>query len=60
MLQKKHSIKIEISADRKLFELQGISTEDALKILEAAQAIKVTHCIHKDMVQTGSAPSTQE
>ncbi|MEG5733364.1 hypothetical protein UXO30_06155 [Enterobacter bugandensis] len=43
MLQKKHSIKIEISADRKLFELQGISTEDALKLIEAAQAIKVTH-----------------
>ncbi|HHG1137909.1 TPA: hypothetical protein ACPUJ7_000916 [Klebsiella pneumoniae] len=43
MLQRKHSIKIEVSADRKLFELRGISTEDALKIIEAADSIRVSH-----------------
>lgn len=43
MLQRKHSIKIEISADRKVFELKGISPQDAIKLIEAAQSIKVTH-----------------
>ncbi|MBJ8970940.1 hypothetical protein [Citrobacter braakii] len=43
MLQRKHSIKIEISADRKLFDLRGISTEDALKLIEAASSIRVSH-----------------
>lgn len=48
MLQRKHSIKIEISADRKLFELRGISTEDALKIIEAADSIRVSHSENLD------------
>ena len=43
MLQRKHSIKIEIAADRKLFDLKGISTEDALKLIEAASSIRVSH-----------------
>lgn len=59
MLQRKHSIKIEIATDRKLFELKGISTEDALKILEAAQAIKVTHCEHKGTMQESTHTSQE-
>lgn len=53
MLQRKHSIKIEVSADRKLFELRGISTEDALKIIEAADSIRVSHSENLE----GSGPS---
>lgn len=43
MLQRKNSIKIEISSDRKLIDLKGISTEDALKLIEAASTIRVSH-----------------
>jgi len=43
MLQRKHSIKIEIAADRKVFELKGVSTKDALKLIEAASSIRVSH-----------------
>ncbi|MGK8542913.1 hypothetical protein ACRS43_08975 [Enterobacter cloacae] len=43
MLQRKYSIKIEIAADRKFFDLEGVSTEDALKLIEAASAIRVSH-----------------
>lgn len=43
MLQKKHSIKIEVAADRKLIDLRGVSTEDALKLIEAANSLQVSH-----------------
>lgn len=43
MLQRKHSIKIEVTAERKMVELKGISTEDALKLIEAADSISVSH-----------------
>lgn len=39
----KHKIKIEISADRKIIDLEGVTVEDALKILKAADGIKVSH-----------------
>jgi hypothetical protein len=42
MLQRKHSIKIEVSADRKTVELSGVSTADALKLIEAANTIRVS------------------
>lgn len=42
LLQRKTSIKIEIAADRKIINLSGISTEDALKLIQAADAIKIT------------------
>lgn len=37
-----HSIKIEIAADRKLFNSEGVSTEDAIKLIEVANAIRVS------------------
>lgn len=43
MLQRKHSIKIEVSANRKIVELSGVSTDDALKLIEAANTIQVSH-----------------
>lgn len=54
MLQKKHSIKIEIASDRKLFELVGVSTEDALKLIEAASGIKVSHSEDIDLLEEDS------
>lgn len=60
MLQKKHSIKIEIAADRKLFNLEGVSTEDALKLIEASSAIQVSHSNDaeiQDGVSTSAAPN---
>ncbi|WP_395266287.1 hypothetical protein V1605_10575 [Enterobacter soli] len=58
MLQKKHSIKIEIAADRKLFDLEGVSTEDALKLIEAASAIRVTHPEDVEISDAGSTPAS--
>lgn len=46
MLQRKHSIKIEVSANRKIVELSGVSTDDALKLIEAANTIQVSHNDH--------------
>lgn len=60
MLQKKHSIKIEIAADRKLINLEGVSTEDALKLIEAASAIRVSHSNDveiPDVVSTSASPN---
>lgn len=54
MLKKKHSIKIEIAADRKLFDLEGVSTEDALKLIEAASAIRVSHSENVEISDSGS------
>ncbi|ENY5348161.1 hypothetical protein ABLV08_07275 [Klebsiella sp. CN_Kp088] len=57
MLQRKHSIKIEIAADRKLFDLRGVSTEDALKLIEAASSVRVSHSENVEIV---NAESTTE
>ncbi|MGG8157168.1 hypothetical protein ACU6YR_04615 [Klebsiella aerogenes] len=54
MLQRKHSIKIEIAADRKLFDLRGVSTEDALKLIEAASSVCVSHSEDVEIVNTES------
>ncbi len=54
MLQRKHSIKIEIAADRKLFDLRGVSTEDALKLIEAASSVRVSHSEDVEIVNTES------
>ncbi|WP_449546433.1 hypothetical protein [Lelliottia amnigena] len=43
MLQRKNSIKIEICSERRIIDLKGVSTEDALEIIKAANAIKVSH-----------------
>ncbi len=43
LLQKKHKIKIEIRTDCKLIELEGLSVDDALKIISAAKTIEVQH-----------------
>lgn len=42
MLQK-NSIKIEFAADCKPIDLRGVSTEDALKLIEAANSLRVSH-----------------
>lgn len=57
MLQKKHSIKIEVAADRKLIDLRGVSTEDALKLIEAASAIRVSHSEDVEISDAGSTPA---
>ena len=41
MLQKKTSIRIEVGADRKIIDLHGISTDDAIKLIQAANTIRV-------------------
>lgn len=43
LLQRKSSIKIEVAADRKIINLTGVSIEDALKLIQAADAIKITN-----------------
>lgn len=59
MLQRKHSIKIEIAADRKTFDLRGVSTEDALKLIEAASSIRVSHSEDVGTSDAGSTSSDQ-
>lgn len=54
MLQRKHSIRIEIATDRKLIDIQGLSTEDALKVIEAANLIQVTDSKDVGMFDDGS------
>jgi hypothetical protein len=39
----KHKIKIEIRTDSKLIELEGLSVDEALKLISAAQSIEVKH-----------------
>ncbi len=43
MLLRKNSINIEIQNDRKIINLRGVSTEDALRLIEAASAIKISN-----------------
>ncbi|EMG7910224.1 hypothetical protein CIW62_00430 [Enterobacter cloacae] len=54
MLQRKHSIKIEVTAERKIVELRGISTEDALKLIVAADSIRVSHANNTEVSDTDS------
>ncbi|GEM_PF-2246851 len=60
MLQRKHSIKIEVSVDRKLYELKGFSAEDALKIIEAADSIHVSHPTEDVTSEVGMATGNQD
>ncbi|MRT04067.1 hypothetical protein [Ewingella americana] len=39
----KNKINIDVSADRKKINLEGISVEDALRLIKAADCIEVTH-----------------
>ncbi|MBW5824044.1 hypothetical protein H0I68_03060 [Yersinia kristensenii] len=43
VFKNKHKIKIEIRADRKVIELEGLSVEEALKVISAANGIEVTY-----------------
>jgi hypothetical protein len=54
MLQRKHSIKIEVTAERKIVELSSISTEDALKLIVAADSIRVSHAKNTEVSDTDS------
>ncbi|MCE9967226.1 hypothetical protein LZ654_20685 [Lelliottia amnigena] len=55
MLQRKSSIRIEVAADRKIINLSGVSTEDALKLIQAADAIKITDT-ESDLISDVSHP----
>jgi len=57
MLQRKSSIRIEVAADRKVIDLSGVSTEDALKLIQAADAIKLTNTESVEISDTGSTPA---
>lgn len=57
ILQTKSKIKIEIAADRKIIDLQGVSVEDALKLIQAADAIRVTE--HRELGDMHSKSSEQ-
>lgn len=56
MLQRKTSIRIEVAADRKIIELRGISPDDAIKLIQAADAIRVTDTESVGISDTGSTP----
>ncbi|MEG0866008.1 MAG: hypothetical protein RSG77_03045 [Hafnia sp.] len=43
MFQNKHKIKIEVRADCKLIDLEGLSVDEAIKIISAVNEIKVSH-----------------
>ncbi|AMH20086.1 hypothetical protein AL518_20055 [Hafnia paralvei] len=43
MFKNKHKIKIEVWADRKLIDLEGLSVDEAIKVISAVNEIKVSH-----------------
>lgn len=43
MFMRKNSISIEIQNDKKIINLRGVSTEDALRLIEAANVIQVSN-----------------
>lgn len=43
MFKNKHKIKIEVRADRKLIDLEGLSVDEAIKVITAVNEIKVSH-----------------
>ncbi len=59
MLQRKASIRIEVAANRKIINLSGVSTEDALKLIQAADAIKLTDIESVGISDAGSTPASQ-
>lgn len=60
MLQRKHSIRIEVETDRKLIDIKGLSTEDALKVIEAAKLIQVTYSKNAAVSATNSTHSSSD
>jgi hypothetical protein len=56
LLQRNNSIKIEVAADRKIINLSGVSIEDALKLIQAADAIKITDSESVGIPVGGSNP----
>ncbi|MBD1229368.1 hypothetical protein [Xenorhabdus griffiniae] len=43
MFTTERNIKIEVSKDSTLIDLKGLSAEEAIKVIETAQAIRVVH-----------------
>ncbi|MBE8596197.1 hypothetical protein [Xenorhabdus sp. BG5] len=43
MFTQKRNIKIEVTKDKTLVDLKGLSAEEAIKVIETAQAIRVVH-----------------
>ncbi|CEE91770.1 conserved hypothetical protein [Xenorhabdus nematophila str. Anatoliense] len=43
MFTQERNIKIEVSKDKTLIDLKGLSTEDAIKVIESSCAIRVVH-----------------
>ena len=58
MLQRKTSIRIEVAADRKIIELRGLSPDDAIKLIQAADAIRVTDTESVGISDAGSTPAS--
>lgn len=58
LLQRNNSIKIEVAADRKIINLSGVSIEDALKLIQAADAIKITDSESVEISNAGSTPAS--
>lgn len=48
MLQNKHKIKIEVRADRKIIDLEGLTVEEALKVISAANCIEIKQLTPED------------
>ena len=60
MLQRRTSIRIEVAADRKIINLSGISTEDALKLIQDADAIKLTDTEAVEISDECTTPARSE
>ncbi|MDE9494648.1 hypothetical protein KKJ09_13895 [Xenorhabdus bovienii] len=43
MFTQERNIKIEVSKDSTLIDLKGLSTEETIKVIESAYAIRVVH-----------------
>ena len=48
MFKNKHKIKIEVSADRKVIDLEGLSVDEAIKLINAMNGIKISHQLSED------------
>ncbi|HED6245292.1 TPA: hypothetical protein R5X31_002956 [Enterobacter cloacae] len=58
LLQSKSKIRIEVAADRKIIELQGVSVDDALKLIQVADAIRVIDQQELEDTNSDSAKQT--
>ncbi|MEW7949139.1 hypothetical protein AB0908_09495, partial [Enterobacter hormaechei subsp. xiangfangensis] len=58
LLQSKSKIRIEVAADRKIIDLQGVSVDDALKLIQAADAIRVIDQQEPEDMNSDSAKHT--